>query len=225
MNHYLKSDLRHYLRNAHLTLFVVPFYLKFGFYGWHHLLSLILLQYALIPLDDWLDADRPFPLYVLPMLAVAAYFYPLVTALALLGDIIVNLRVITRSTAFIVERLEGLGNVFAAVTPLTLPVGLHNPELYIAAGLFTLFADSIHKLGDNESTHPKAMWISGLGALGVAGGVFYRPTAFFFVALAGLIISMIPFMIIPAQYRKVYARFWFGLSGLIAFSYYLFGVL
>ena len=159
---YLKSDLKHYLVNIAGTLLALIFYAKFGFYGWHHLVSLICIQYTALALDDWIDDGRPFPYYTLAMLAFAGYFYPLITVLSLAGVLMVNLRVLTKNNAFILERLECLGNIPIAVMPLTLPVGLNNPALYLAATLFILFADSFHKIAHHDTNYPRTMWITGL---------------------------------------------------------------
>ncbi len=58
---YLKKDIQHYIAIFPITLFVFLFYVKYGFYGWTHLLSVLFIQYAGLPIDDWLDEGRPFP--------------------------------------------------------------------------------------------------------------------------------------------------------------------
>ncbi len=223
---YLKKDVKHFLVNSGLTLFVFLFYYKFGFYGWPHLLSVIFIQYSIIPLDDWMEGERSFPFYILPLLVFAAYFFPLVTALALLGDVIVNLRAITKTDNVIFERLEGLGAVLIYVLPFTLPIGLNSVRLYTAAVLFLLFADSFHKIGHRETANSKLMWASGLTAFLLVAYIFGTPTKTFVLLFAGTLISLLPFKIIRDKSRSwVYSQIWLNLMGLAGFYYYLYFVI
>lgn len=222
---YLKSDLTHYLINLGTTLTIFIVYAKYGFLGWPHLLSVIFIHYSVLPLDDWLDKDRPFPFYILPLLAFSAYFFPLITVLAILGDLIVNLRAIIKKDNFLLERLEGLGNVPIYVLPLMPLALLHEPSLYLAASLYLLFADSFHKIGHRETIHPKLMWTSGLTCLFLVSFLFATPTLTFWVLLAVTLISLIPFKLLTKKSSsRVYSQIWFGLAGLIGIYYYLFFV-
>lgn len=222
---YLKSDLTHYLINLGTTLTIFIVYAKYGFLGWPHLLSVIFIHYSVLPLDDWLDKDRPFPFYILPLLAFSAYFFPLITVLAILGDLIVNLRAIIKKDNFLLERLEGLGNVPIYVLPLMPLALLHEPSLYLAASLYLLFADSFHKIGHRETIHPKLMWTSGLTCLFLVSFLFATPTLTFWVLLAVTLISLIPFKLLTKKSSsRTYSQVWFFLAGLIGFYYYLFFV-
>lgn len=223
---YLKSDLTHYLINLGTTLTIFIVYAKYGFLGWPHLLSVIFIHYSVLPLDDWLDKDRPFPFYILPLLAFSAYFFPLITVLAILGDLIVNLRAIIKKDNFLLERLEGLGNVPIYVLPLMPLALLHEPSLYLAASLYLLFADSFHKIGHRETIHPKLMWTSGLTCLFLVSFLFATPTLTFWVLLAVTLISLIHFKLLTKKSSsRTYSQVWFFLAGLIGFYYYLFFVI
>lgn len=219
---FIKKDLKHFLVNIHLTLMTLLFYAKYGFYGWSHLFSVIFIQYSVMPLDDWLDKERPFPYYILPLLSYAIYYYPLITILAIAGDLFVNLRVLLKQNNFFLERLEGIGNVTIYVVPNTLPIGLNNLSLYTASILFTLFADSFHKIGHGETTNPRLMWLTGFVFLTLAVLIFAKANLFT-VALGVLILlSLIPFRLIKKRiYAWSYTQAWFGFAGFIAFYYYL----
>lgn len=222
---YLKSDLTHYLINLGTTLTVFVVYAKYGFLGWPHLLSVIFIHYSVLPLDDWLDNDRPFPFYVLPLLAFSAYYFPLITALAVLGDLIVNLRAIIKKDNFLLERLEGLGNVPIYILPLMPLALLNKPSLYLAASLFILFAGSFHKIGHRETTHSRLMWLSGLAFLFLVSLIFATPTLTFWALLAVTLVSLIPFKLLTKKSSsRAYSQVWFFLAGLIGFYYYLFFV-
>lgn len=222
---YLKGDIKHFLVNLGITLTVFIVYAKYGFLGWPHLLSVIFIHYSVLPLDDWLDKDRPFPFYILPLLAFSAYYFPLITVLAILGDLIVNLRAIIKKDNFLLERLEGLGNVPIYVLPLMPLALLNKPSLYLAASLFILFADSFHKIGHRETTHPQLMWTSGLACLFLVSLIFATPTFAFGFLLALTLVSLIPFRLLTKKSSsRVYSQVWFGLAGLIGFYYYLYFV-
>ena len=222
---YLKSDLRHYLINLGTTLTVFVVYVKYGFLGWPHLLSVVFIHYSVLPLDDWLDQDRPFPFYILPLLAFSAYYFPLITVLALLGDLVVNLRAITKKDNFLLERLEGLGNVPIYALPLMPLALLSKPSLYLAASLFILFADSFHKIGHRETSHPKLMWASGLACLFLVSTIFATPTFAFGSLLAITLLSLVPFTLLKKKsHSHTYSQLWFFLAGLIGFYYYLYFV-
>lgn len=211
--------------NIGTTIVVVVFYIKFGFYGWPHLLSIIFIHYSVLPIDDWMEKQRPFPYYTLPMLAFASYYFPLVTILALIGDVIVNLRALIGKDSFIYERLEGIGDVLIYVIPFTLPAGLSNFELYLAATLFILFADSMHKIGHKETKNSKLMWISGLTAFLLVSYIFATPTTAFAVLFLLAALSVLPFKFIKNKVHAwAYSQAWFGFAGFIAFYYYLFYV-
>lgn len=219
---YLKRDMWHYFVNATLTLLVLVFYWKYGFYGWHHLISVIAIQYSVLPLDGWLEKARPFPYYVVPMLAFAAYHYPLITALALAGDVVVNLRSILKRNSFILEKIESIGNIPIYVMPFTFPIGLNDMSLYLAAFLFLLFMDSFHKIGHKESSNARMAWITGLAFFFAAIFLYATPTPLF-VAFASLcLISIIPFKLLEKRKQAwAYSQLWFGFAGFIAFYYYL----
>lgn len=221
----LKRDLKHFLVNP-AFIFLFLFYDRFGFYGWPHLLSVLFLHYSVLPLDDWLEGERAFPYYVLPFLAFTTYFFPLLTALALIGDVIVNLRAITKSQHFILERVEAVGDVLIYVLPFTLPIGLNSWQLYTAALLFILFGDSFHKIGHQETSHPKLMWLSGLAAFSLVAYLFATPTLTFILLFIATLLSLIPFKLIKNKvYSWRYSQAWFVFSGLIAFYYYLYLVI
>ncbi|PIS08975.1 hypothetical protein COT75_03875 [Candidatus Beckwithbacteria bacterium CG10_big_fil_rev_8_21_14_0_10_34_10] len=218
----LKNDLRHYLVNSSLTLLVLVFYFKYGFFGWFHLLSVIFIHYSVLTLDDWLEKKRPFPYYVLPLVSFAAYYFPLITVLAMLGDVVANLRSLTGRNNFILERIEGLGNVFIYVIPFTLPVGLNNLKLYVAASFFILFADSFHKIGHREISNSKLMWLSGLTFFLLVSLIFGTPSFLFLTLLTAILLSLLPFKLIKNKfYSWAYSQIWFGFVGLIGFYYYL----
>jgi hypothetical protein len=221
----LKKDLKHFVVNIFPTSCVFLFYLKFGFYGWPHLLSVLALQYAVLPLDDWMEKERSFPYYVLPMLVFAGYFYPLVTALVLLGDGIVNIQALLNRKNFLLERLEGLGNILVYVLPFTLPIGLHTPQLYAAAILFILFLDSFHKIGHRETAHPQLMWATGLICLAGLVWLFGTLTSTFLILAVIMIASLLPFKTLTEKAKSWrYSQLWFGLAGYIAIYYYLYFV-
>ncbi len=223
---YLKNDLKHFLVNLGTTITVFVVYTKYGFLGWPHLLSVVFIHYSVLPLDDWLDSDRPFPYYILPLLAFSAYYFPLITALAILGDLIVNLRAIIKKDNFLLERLEGLGNVPIYVLPLMPLALLYKPSLYLATSLFILFADSFHKIGHRETNHPKLMWASGLACLFMVSLIFATPTFAFGFLLAITLLSLVPFITLKKKSSsRAYSQAWFGLAGLIGFYYYLYFVI
>lgn len=188
-------------------------------------MSVIFIHYSVLPLDDWLDSDRPFPYYVLPPLAFSAYYFPLITVLALLGDLIVNLRAIIKKDNFLLERLEGLGNVPIYVLPLMPLVLLNKPNLYLATSIFILFADSFHKIGHRETTHPKLMWVTGLACLFLVSFIFATPSFVFYSFLATTLLSLVPFIVLKKKSSsRAYSQVWFGLAGFIGFYYYLYFV-
>lgn len=224
-NKFLKRDVRHFLVNPGTIFCLLLFYIRFGFYGWPHLLSVIFIHYSVLPLDDWIERARPFPYYVLPMLAFAVYYFPLVTALALAGDLIVNLRAIVHKDNFILERFEALGDVLIYVLPFTLPIGLNNFRLYAAAVLFILFADSFHKIGHRETVNQKLMWWSGLAAFFLVAYLFATPTLTFVLLFAATLLSLAPFELIRNQlYSWRYSQVWFVFASLVGFYYYLYFV-
>ncbi len=219
---YLKRDLKHYFVNSALTLLVLVFYLKYGFYGWPHLLSVFFIHYSVLPLDDWLEGERQFPYYILPLVLFSFYYFPLIAVLALLGSVVVNLRALINKSNFILERIEGLGNVPIYVIPFTLPVGLNNFRLYLAASLFILFVDSFHKIGHQETVKPKLMWFSGLFFLTLVVLVFGGFNPVFLTILTIYLLSLLPFKLIKKKVHSwAYTQFWCGLTGLAAFYYYL----
>lgn len=220
---YLKEDIRHFLVNLGESSASFLFYLKFGFYGWEHLLTVLIIQYTIMPFDDWIEGKRTFPYYSLPLVFIAFHFYPLVTFLAGLGEIVVNLQVILKRQNFLLERLEGLGNMAFYILPFTIPVGLHTWQLYVAATLFLVFADSFHKIGHRETKYEDLMWRTAFLSLAVLAIVFYTPTIAFYIALLTLLVSLIPFKTLRKK-RPLYnyTQAWFGISGFVAFYYYLF---
>ena len=219
---YIKKDLKHFLVNISSILLVIIFYAKYGFFGWPHLFTVIFIHYSILPLDDWLERTRPFPIYVLPLIAFTFYFYPVITILALVGDLIANLQALFKRKNFLLERLEGIGNVFVYVLPFTLPAGLNNFRLYLAATLFILFADSFHKIGHRETSNPQLMWATGLFFLSLVSIIFATPTVLFVALLITTVISLIPFRIIKKRSDSyIYSQVWFGLAGFIGFYYYL----
>lgn len=222
---YLKRDIKHFLVNLGTTLVVIVFYLRFGFYGWKHLFTILFIHYAAMPLDDWMEGERPFPYYVVPLVAFAVYFYPLITVLAFCGGVIVNLRAITGNNSFLLERFEALGNILVYIVPFTLPVGLNNPQLYIASVLIILFADSFHKIGHQESSKPKLLWLTGLASLLLVAYLFATQTVVFYVLFALTLISLLPFRLIKKKVHSwAYSQVWFGLVAFISFYYYLYFV-
>ncbi|HCR80975.1 MAG: hypothetical protein UX28_C0001G0041 [Candidatus Pacebacteria bacterium GW2011_GWA1_46_10] len=222
---YLKTDLKHFLVNLGETAAGFLFYFKFGFYGWAHLTSVLIIQYVVMPFDDWLEHKRPFPTHAALLTGVAFYFYPLVTTLALLGDVVVNLQAILKKQNFWLERLEGLGNIPIYILPFSLPIGLHHWQLYVAAVLFILFADSFHKIGHRETKYTKLMWSTGLLALTLLMIIFATPTITFAVLAVTLLTSLVPFVLLKEKIRSwAYTQVWFGLAGLIGYYYYLFVV-
>lgn len=222
---YIKNDLKHYFVNSPLTMWVFLFYSKYGFYGWPHLLSVIFIHFSIFSLDDWLDMKRPFPYYLLPMLAFSALYYPLITALALCGNLIANLRALTKRNYFVLERLEALGNIPIFVLPFTLPVGLNNFKLYLAAALYLLFADSFHKIGHRETTQPRLMWTSGIVCLIAVVAIFAKPNILFVFFAITTFLSLVPFKIIKnLRFSWTYTQIWFGFIGFVGFYYYLYFV-
>lgn len=219
---FVKQDFKHFLVNLHLTLFTLIFYAKYGFYGWQHLLSVIFIQYSIFPLDDWLDHERTFPFYILPFLVYAFYNYPLITVLAMAGNLFANIRVLLKKSNFFLERVEGIGDVPIYVTPNALPIGLNSLSLYIAGTLFILFVDSFHKIGHRETASPKLMWLTGLICALLVAGIFAKPNLVFTGLLGVLLVSLIPFHLINNRvYAWAYTQVWLGFSGLIGFYYYL----
>lgn len=219
---YLRKDIKHFLVNAGALLVLLLFYQKYGFLGWPHLLFVICIQYAVLPLDDWLEGARPFPYYILPLVAYAAFYNPLLTALALVGDVVVNLRAMLHNNSFILERLEGLGNLPIYIMPIAVPFGLGSPTLYLAASLFILFADSFHKIGHQETPNPTLMWGTGVAALLLLAGLFATPTVIFASFLAVILASLVPFYLLKSKlYRWGYSQAWFTVVGFMAFYYYL----
>lgn len=224
---YLRKDVKHFLVNLVITVVaIILFYSKFGFYGWPHLLSVLFLHYSVLPLDDWIEGERPFPYYCLPLIAFAGYFFPLVTFLALLGDVIVNLRAITKKNYFLLERLEALGDVLIYVLPFTIPIGLNNPSLYIAAILFITFADSFHKIGHKETLKPKLMWATGIVSLLIGSYLFRTSTLSFSILLGLTLFSLLPFVLVKKKsILWSYSQGWFGFASFVGFYYYLYFVI
>lgn len=220
---YFKNDIKHYAIIFPITLFVFLFYVKYGFYGWTHLLSVIFIQYAGLPIDDWLDEGRPFPFYVLPMIAFATYFFPLITVLAITGGFLVNLRVLTHKNNFFLERIECLGDVLIYVLPFTLPIGLTNWQMYVAAILYIVFVDSFHKIGHKETSHSKLMWITGLISLTFVSLLFGALNIIFLSLLLTTLLSLLPFVFVKDRlYGWIYTQVWMCSAGLVGFGYYLF---
>lgn len=220
-----ERDLRHFLVNTGTMIGGFLFYLKFGFYGWPHLIAVVLLWYATLPLDDWIEKERPFPYHAGIITAVVAFFYPLITVSVLFGNLMTNLRSLLKKDTFLLERLEGVGNVFVYVAPFVL-MRPPPPGVYLATTLFVLFADSFHKIGHKETKHVKAMWITGLLSLIFVTARFATSDLLFFTLLALLVISLIPFATLKEKKKSwLYTQVWFGFAGIMAYSYYLFIVL
>lgn len=198
---YFKEDLRHYVFNIPQSLVVTLFYLKFGFLGWEHLLSLFFIQYFVLPLDDWLDKRRPFPFYVVPMILFSFYFYPLITILALAGALVVNLGAIVKKKNFIVERLEGLGNFPIYALPILIPFGLNDFKFAFSVMLFILFLDSFHKISHRETSSPKLMWITGILFFVLALYNFALPNLIFIGLISVILLSLIPFWIFRKKHK------------------------
>lgn len=223
---YLKRDVQHFLASIGVLAPNFLFYLKFGFYGWHHFAGVLLAWYAAASLDDWLEKKRSFPFYILIPLGGALYLEPLITLVVLLGNGIANLQAILNRNNFWLERLEGLGNALVFTLPFILPLQTLPFSVYPAVALFLLFADSIHKIGHRETKQPRKLWITSFISMAILAIVFATPTIAFATLVVTLLLSLIPFTRIrDAKQSWLYTQFWFGLAGFLAYYYYLFVVL
>lgn len=223
---YIKNDLKHFAVNLGQLATGFLWYIKFGFYGWAHLISAVIIQYTILPIDDWLDDDRPFPYYALLLVMIAFYFYPLITAMAMLGNVLANIQFLLKKESFWLARLESLGSIPIYILPFSIPAGINDWRLYTAATLFVLFADSFHKLGHQETKARKLMWLSGLIFLGLLAFIFATPTITFMISAIIIFISLIPFAKIKDKKTSwAYTQIWFAISSLTASYYFLFEVL
>ncbi len=210
---FAKKHLIHYLVNIPGTLIAVFFYNEFGFLGYEHIASVILLHFSIIALDDYIDKKQAFPWYVIPMLGIAAYFFPLVTGLGLLGLLLINIRTITKSKSFFQERIEGLGMLPIGVFPFILPLGITDIHAFISP-IFVIFViDSFHKIAHRETNHKKLMWITGIISL-ILFTIIYVTTWFDFLVL-GLVayLPLVGFWILqnkPKKYSFIYYQIWQG---------------
>jgi len=224
---YLKNDVKHFFINLPLTLIALLFFYKFGFYGWPFFLSLIFIHFS-ISLDDWVEKERPFPYYLIPFIGYAFWNFPLITVLALVvGLAIINLRVFLKRDGFIYERLEGIGNLFIYVVPLTIPIGglsLRFLPAYIGATIYILFVDSFHKLGHKETVYRKWTWIFGLGFLFLYFALFTANSIY--ILFLGLILAtLIPFKLLEKKrrvYGWAYYQVWESFVAIIGFGIALF---
>ncbi len=203
---------------------VVFFYQTFGFYGFEHLFSIIFLHFSIVVLDDYIDKKQPFPWYVAPLLVVSAYFYPLVTFLAICGLLLVNLRALIKSDSFIHERIEGLGMIPIGLLPLILPLGITDVHAFIAPIFIILLIDSFHKISHRETKHDRLMWISGMIFL-LVFTLIYVTTVFDLIIL--VIIAYIPlagFRILQKKIKKyafVYYQCWQGMVIIVFYAKYV----
>ncbi len=164
-----------------------------------------------------------FRFYVLPMIAFAAYFFPLITVFAIIGGFLVNLRVLTHKNTFFLERIECLGDVLIYVLPFTLPIGLTNWQIYVAAILYIVFVDSFHKIGHQDTSHSTLMWITGLISLMFVSLLFGALNIIFMSLLFATLLSLLPFVIVKDRFHSwIYTQVWICSVGLVGFGYYLF---
>lgn len=220
---FLNRDARHFIVSLGVMSVGFLCYVKFGFYGWKHLILVLLLWYVVLPLDDWFEKERPLPYHAIFIAALIAYFYPLMVVLALLGTGITNLRFLLKKNNFFLEKMESLGNVLVGIAPFILP--LHTPPhlIYVAASLFILFADSFHKIGHRETKHIQLTWFTGLFFLLPLLVIFGIPGMTVVIITLVLLASLIPFALLTdKKHSWLYTQIWFGLAGFIGYYYYLF---
>lgn len=223
MNEY-KQDLLHILVNLPLSMVCLVYYPKFGFerYGWRHVLFLATLQYVL-PLDNWIDGERGFPYYILPVIALSFWSYPTLFILSLGGTVVVNLREIFGVRGLIYERLEALGNFLILVMPMLVPIMWYAP--LSNAILYVLFMDAFHKIGHRETISQKWTWISGLIFYGAVVILFVRG-ALHLLLCSIATISFIPFYLMrgrPRKYTWAYFQLWQVVACWVGFGYLLYG--
>lgn len=221
--YFVEKDLKRLLVNTGVLAGGFLFYLKFGFYGWEHLLTVLCLQYAVFPLDDWLEGQRPFPYHAAALMIIGLCISPFITLSVIAGTLLVNIRVLLKRNTFLLERIEAIGNLFVYILPFILPLQHPLPRVYLAAILFVLFADSFHKIGHRETLHPKAMWATGLLFLGLLAFLFSTATVIFAVLAVMILASLIPFAVLKDEKQAwVYTQVWFGFAGPVAYYYYFF---
>jgi len=204
--HYPCRDLAHFSVNLPLILTVlIPVYVKVGFLGWIHLASVLCIYWSGFLIDDWLEASRRFPLQSIPLVSFSAVSYPIVTGLALVGILLVNIRTMLRlpiaSTrsggfgrfgrfgpfgGFLLERVEGLGNLLVIFIPVMVPAGLVNTRVMVAAVCIILFIDSFHKIAHGETSSPRLLAATGLVGL-AAATLIYAPSTFLFLPIVLLL--------------------------------------
>ncbi len=220
---YVLSDIRHYISNISLTFIALIFYYKFGFYGWHHFISLVFIQYAALALDDWIEKKRPFPYYCLLLLGVGFYFYPILTVITMTGLWLTNLRYLLKREDFILERLEGFGNLPYALILLQ-PIGLTDLKTLVSVSLFILFVDSFHKIGHRDTKYPNLMWISAFAIMfldiilwwGNINANLFDLSIFLVLA----VLSVVPFRLFqnkPTAYGWAYYQYWQAMVAFFGF--------
>jgi hypothetical protein len=221
--HYLRKHFLHFIINSPLVIVVVFFYQTFGFYGWPHLISVILLAYASIPLDEYLDSKQRFPSYIIPMFAFSGIFYPWITLSVIVGCLLINLRALLKSSSFLYERIEGIGMLPLAIFPFILPLSIHDFTAYLPPLLFVLIIDSFHKIAHKESINIEAMWISGVVLIAIVVIIYVHTFFDLFVLLLVVILPIIGLKVIAdysIKYTKTYYQIWQGIVTIVLFAKY-----
>jgi hypothetical protein len=131
--------------------------MKFGFsrYGVFHLVVLICWTIYIYSIDDWLDGDRSFPFYNLPLIAISLMLSPYVTIATIIGLIIINIRKLVNNNSFLLEKFESVGELLIFVPIFFVPLNSTFPNFYIGSLPVIFIIDQIHKLGHKETVNFK----------------------------------------------------------------------
>jgi len=219
------KDIKHILVNAPLVL---PYFLFTRAYGPGYdpsgATGLFMLCVALLlPLDDWLESRRGFPLWLLPVIVLMLFINPVMGLLAVSGYYLVNLRVFLGHDHWLLERVEALGNVPLYVLPLVAPVERWD---ILAFGLGACVAfDCFHKLGHWETPWRQKAWVHGLCLMTYLAGLllFTRgPQPAILLGMMSFYLSVLPFTSRSPRFTYWYYQLWESVGCFICYWIILF---
>ncbi|MFQ5950801.1 MAG: hypothetical protein ACE5KH_01795 [Candidatus Geothermarchaeales archaeon] len=212
---YLKPDLKHLLLNLPLSLVGILFYVRFGFevYGWLHLGLLVSWSLYTYTLDDWIDGKRPFPRYVLPLLAYAAVSYPLYLVLHLAGEVLINLRSILATENVVAEKLEAVGDWLIYIPIYFFPLGV-DAQFLLGCFVVCFALDQTHKYGHSETAHPTLTLILAIAPFTYIAiqNLLMHPVGSeeLTFLLGAAVVGAIPFFVSEGRSRRYWFQIWQG---------------
>lgn len=203
--HSLRRDIEHLAENLNLNIGIpLIFYLAFGFerFGLSHLLFLIPYSLWIYCMDDALES-RSFPRHLAPLILLSLAFSPLLTAVVVVGEVLINLKDLLRRESFALELVEGLGNTLIYVAPFYIPLGINDPALWIATIGFVTAVNCFHKIGHRETVSYRLSLVLGY-ALAFASGLYIGLVNLYIWSLLALTGSVMMYLVYIVRERWFY---------------------